>query len=388
MSQNDTTDALNQLIDKINQLTQDWLGQINETDALDALEAIKIEATGKKGTLSQAMRGLGSLSHEDRISAGKALNEVKANLNTALEAKFSDLRAAALAEKLASEQIDISLPAPRHATGHIHPITKTIEDICDIFQKMGFSVFEGPDIEDDYHNFEALNFSPEHPARQMHDTFYLKNPDTGEADQNWLLRTHTSPGQVRSMQSQDLPIRVIVPGRTFRSDSDITHTPMFHQVEGIVIDKTTHFGHLKGCLSDFCEAFFEIEQVPLKFRASYFPFTEPSAEVDIGYERKDGQLIFGGNKAWMEILGCGMVHPNVLRASGIDPDLYQGFAFGMGVERLAMLKYGIGDLRTFFDSDQHFLSHYGFSPFTPASGLTGLMRRLTLQQNHHKNGAE
>lgn len=368
--------SLSALINQITGLTESWLVQIEACDDLAALEVLKIEAMGKKGQLSVAMRGLGALSHDDRQEAGKALNEVKAKLGDALSSRLTLLEDQALGQKLQKERLDITMPSLRSEIGTQHPISKTIFEICEIFAKMGFSTVEGPDIEDDYHNFTALNFTADHPARQMHDTFYLVNEQTGVVDQNRVLRTHTSPGQVRTMKQQKPPIRVLVPGRTFRSDSDITHTPMFHQIEGLVIDKVTNFGHLKGCLKDFCAAFFEISEVPLRFRPSYFPFTEPSAEVDIGYSRKGNELIFGGKDAWMEILGCGMVHPNVLRMSGIDPEEYQGFAFGMGVERLAMLKYGIGDLRTFFDSDIRWLKHYGFSPFTPASGLNGLLRKL------------
>ena len=371
-----TEQSLEQLIDSLNKLVEDWLTKIKATDDLGVLEALRVEAMGKKGALSQAMRGLGALSHEERQEAGKALNGLKAQLSTALDEQFEGLKAAALENKLRQETMDVSLPPALPVIGKRHPITTVIEEIVTIFEKMGFSVAEGPDIDDDYHNFTALNFPAHHPARQMHDTFYLTDPATGKANEDRILRTHTSTGQVRTMEVQSPPFRVIVPGRTFRSDSDITHTPMFHQVEGMVIDKKTHFGHLKGCLRDFCADFFEIAEVPLKFRPSYFPFTEPSAEVDIGYRREGNNLVFGGTDSWMEILGCGMTHPNVLRMSGIDPDEYQGFAFGMGVERLAMLKYGIGDLRTFFDGDQRWLDHYGFSSLTTPSGITGVLRKL------------
>ncbi len=372
--------------------SKSYLSQIEKIDNLQDLEALRIDSLGKNSQLSLAMRKLGSFSHEQRQMAGQVLNRIKESLTLGLANRKAYLEDKALEARLASEQVDVTRPPQLFHTGTLHPISKTIEEICNIFAKMGFSVMEGPDIEDDYHNFTALNFPPDHPARQMHDTFYLCDPTAGEgkpvASQNYLLRTHTSPGQVRAMQSMELPIRVIVPGRTFRSDSDITHTPMFHQLEGLVIDKTTNFSHLKGCLKDFCGEFFEISQVPLRFRNSFFPFTEPSAEVDIGYRREGNGIIFGGNEAWMEILGCGMVHPNVLRLSGIDPEVYQGFAFGMGIERLSMLKYGIGDLRTFFDGDIRWQQHYGFSPFTSASGLAGLLKKRNLHEKTVQKGAK
>ncbi len=265
--------------------------------------------------------------------------------------------------------VDVSLPVRPEAQGLLHPISQTLDEVIAILGEMGFAVAEGPEIEDDFHNFGALNIPPEHPARQMHDTFYLSEKDDGS---RLVLRTHTSPVQIRTMETTKPPIRIIAPGRTYRSDSDITHTPMFHQVEGLVIDKTTHFGHLKGCLVEFCSAFFEVANVPLRFRPSYFPFTEPSAEVDILCSRDGNTLKFGEGNDWLEIAGSGMVHPNVLRACNIDPDEYQGFAFGIGLERLAMLKYGIPDLRTFFDADVRWLRHYGFRPLEVPTLLRGL----------------
>jgi phenylalanyl-tRNA synthetase alpha chain len=256
------------------------------------------------------------------------------------------------------------------AMGRIHPISQTIDEIIAIFGEMGFVVAEGPHIEDDFYNFTALNIPPEHPARQEHDTFYLPERADGS---RLVLRTHTSPVQVRTMLKQKPPIRIIVPGRTFRCDHDATHSPMFHQVEGLVIDRTTHMGHLKGCLIEFCRAFFDVDDLPVRFRPSYFPFTEPSAEVDIGCSREGGELKIGAGGSWLEILGSGMVHPQVLRNCGIDPDEYQGFAFGMGIERVAMLKYGIPDLRTMYDSDIRWLRHYGFVPLDIPSPVRGAL---------------
>jgi phenylalanyl-tRNA synthetase alpha chain len=275
----------------------------------------------------------------------------------------------ALDAVVAADRVDITLPVRPEREGRLHPISQTFDEIIAIFGEMGFAVAEGPDIEDDFHNFTALNIPPEHPARQMHDTFYLPEKEDGE---RLLLRTHTSPVQIRTMQSSEPPLRIIVPGRTYRCDSDMTHTPMFHQVEGLIVDETTHMGHLKGCLIEFCRAYFEVDDVPVRFRPSYFPFTEPSAEVDIGCSRAGGELKIGEGDDWLEILGCGMVHPKVLAACGVDPEKYQGFAFGMGIERIAMLKYGIPDLRTFFDADLRWLRHYGFVPLEVPTLLRGL----------------
>ena len=336
----------------------------------EQLDAARVAALGKKGTISGLMKTLGAMGPDERKAAGATLNAVRDEVAAALDAAKALLDGAALDARLARERIDVTLPARPEAQGRIHPISQTIEEITAIFAQMGFVVAEGPDIEDDFHNFTALNSPLEHPARQMHDTFYFgERPEGGRH----LLRTHTSPVQIRTMLSGKPPIRVLVPGRTYRCDSDMTHTPMFHQVEGLVIDETTHMGHLKGCLIEFVRAFFEVDDVPVRFRPSFFPFTEPSAEVDIGCSREGGELKIGPGAGWLEILGCGMVHPNVLKNCGIDPDRYQGFAFGMGVERVAMLKYGIPDLRTFFDSDLRWLRHYGFSALdipTLSGGLT------------------
>ncbi|MBT5110937.1 MAG: phenylalanine--tRNA ligase subunit alpha, partial [Rhodospirillaceae bacterium] len=287
----------------------------------------------------------------------------------ALESRRDALANVELDAALARDQVDITLSARPENEGRLHPISQTIDEIIAIFGEMGFVLAEGPDIEDDFHNFTALNIPPEHPARQMHDTFYLPEQPDGSRK---LLRTHTSSVQVRTMQNSEPPLRIIVPGRAFRCDSDMTHTPMFHQVEGLIVDKTVHMGHLKGCLIEFCRAYFETSDVPVRFRPSFFPFTEPSAEVDIGCSRQDGTLKIGAGDDWLEILGCGMVHPKVLDACGIDSSEYQGFAFGMGIERIAMLKYGMPDLRTFFDADMRWLRHYGFAPLEVATLLRGL----------------
>lgn len=350
-------------------LKAELLAEVAATDSLDALEAVRISALGKKGRITGQMKLLGGLDPESRRDAGQALNTVKDAVAAALEARKADLAQAALAARLEAERVDVSLPIRPQATGRIHPISQTIDEMIAIFADMGFEVAEGPDIEDDFHNFTALNMPPEHPARQMHDTFYLPDADDGTAR---VLRTHTSPVQVRTMRGQRPPIRVICPGRTYRSDYDMTHTPMFHQIEGLVIDEATHMGHLKGCLVEFCRAYFGIDDLPLRFRPSFFPFTEPSAEVDIGCSRKGGELKLGNHGDWLEILGCGMVHPKVLEMCGIDSTRYQGFAFGMGIERPAMLKYGIPDLRTFFDADLRWLKHYGFLPLDMPSLARGL----------------
>jgi len=346
------------------------LAAIAAAASLDGLEAARVAALGKKGTVSALMATLGAMSPDERKTAGARLNAVKDEVAAAIAAQKGKLEATALDAKLARERIDVTLPPRPERQGRIHPIPQVMEEIAAIFAQMGFKVAEGPDIEDDFHNFTALNIPAEHPARQMHDTFYFGERADGGRH---LLRTHTSPVQIRTMLAEKPPIRIIAPGRTYRCDSDMTHTPMFHQVEGLVIDKATHMGHLKGCLIEFVRTFFEVDDVPVRFRPSFFPFTEPSAEVDIGCSREGGELKIGPGKGWLEILGCGMVHPNVLRACNIDPDEYQGFAFGMGVERVAMLKYGIPDLRTFFDSDLRWLEHYGFAAEdvpTLSGGLT------------------
>ena len=338
---------------------------------LDALEQVRVGALGRKGSLTEAMKGLSGLGPDERRAAGQALNAAKDAVATAIEARKAALSRAALDTRLAAERIDVTLPARPQAAGTIHPISQVMDELMAIFGDMGFTVAEGPDIEDDFHNFNALNIPESHPARQMHDTFYL--PPAADS-RPMLLRTHTSPVQVRTMMAMPAPHRIIAPGRTYRCDSDMTHTPMFHQIEGLVIDKATHMGHLKGCLEDLCRTFFEVDDLPLRFRPSYFPFTEPSCEVDIGCSRAGGELRIGAGEGWLEILGAGMVHPNVLANCGLDANEWQGFAFGMGVERVAMLKYGIPDLRTFFDSDLRWLRHYGFACLDQPSLAQGLAR--------------
>jgi len=333
------------------------------------LEAVRVEALGKKGRITGLMKGLGGLDPEARKATGQALNEIKDAVAAAIEARKAALADSELDKRLAAESVDVTLPPRPERQGHIHPISQTIDEVVAIFGEMGFSVAEGSDTEHDFHNFTALNIPPDHPARQMHDTFYLPEKEDGS---QLVLRTHTSPVQIRTMEAVKPPIRILVPGRTYRSDSDMTHTPMFHQFEGLVVDETTHMGHLKGCLIEFCRAYFEIDDVPVRFRPSYFPFTEPSAEVDIGCSWEGGELTIGGGGSWLEILGCGMVSPHVLENCGIDSTRYQGFAFGMGCERIAMLKYGIPDLRTFFDADLRWLRHYGFVPLDVPSMAGGL----------------
>ncbi len=352
-------------------LSAKLLDSVTRAADLAALDQARVEAVGKKGELTQRMKMLGGMDPEARRAAGQALNVIKTEIEAAIAARQAELSRAARSAKLAAERVDDTLPAAPAAEGHIHPISQTLEELIQIFAEMGFTVAEGPEIESDFNNFTALNIPPEHPARQMHDTFYLSPASDGAAR---VLRTHTSPVQVRTMMSRKPPIRIIAPGRTYRSDYDMTHTPMFHQVEGLVIDETTHMGHLRGCLTEFLRAFFQIEDLPLRFRPSFFPFTEPSAEVDIGCSRKGGQLRLGNHGDWLEILGCGMVHPKVLENCGIDSTKYQGFAFGMGIERIAMLKYGIPDLRTFFESDIRWLRHYGFSFLDQPSLGLGLTR--------------
>lgn len=343
--------------DDLSPLKSELLAAVDAARDQAALEEARVNALGKKGRITELMKTLGALAPDVRKERGAALNVLKDEVAAAIDARQTQIAAAALQEKLARETVDVTLATRPQAEGRVHPISQTMDEIVTIFASMGFGVAKGPDIESDYYNFTALNIPPDHPARQMQDTFYL--PQTGEHPT--VLRTQTSPVQIRTMEKTKPPIRIIAPGRTYRCDYDMTHTPMFHQFEGLVIDENTHMGHLKGCLIDFLRAFFGIADLPLRFRPSYFPFTEPSAEVDIGCSRKGGELKLGNYGDWLEIGGCGMVHPNVLKNGGIDPDRYQGFAFGMGVERLAMLKYGIPDLRTFFDADVRWLKHYGFA---------------------------
>ncbi len=356
------------VLDDLNRLTEAATAEIEASASPEALEQVRIKYLGRRGSLSLFMRGLGRIAPEERPLWGNALNVAKDWLTDAISKRATELGRAALAERLAAERADVSLPVRFAGEGRIHPISQTIDEIVAIFGEMGFAVAEGPHIEEDFYNFTALNIPPEHPARQEHDTFYLPERADGS---RLVLRTHTSPVQIRTMLAEPPPIRIIVPGRTFRCDHDATHSPMFHQVEGLVIDRSTHMGHLKGCLIEFCRAFFGLDDLPVRFRPSYFPFTEPSAEVDIGCSRQGGRLEIGAGGDWLEILGSGMVHPNVLTNCGIDPAQYQGFAFGMGIERVAMLKYGIPDLRAFYDSDLRWLRHYGFLPLDIPSLVRG-----------------
>ena len=344
-----------------------YTAQIAQSSDLKSLDDIRVAALGKKGEVSKMMQGLGKMSIDEKKVMGPALNGLKRDITVLIESKKEALENEALDAALASETMDMSLPVGA-SSGTLHPVQQVMEEMAVIFSDMGFSVAEGPDIEDDFHNFTALNFPKGHPARDMHDTFFM-SADDGEEKK--VLRTHTSPVQIRTMIKDNPPIRIIAPGRTYRCDSDQTHTPMFHQVEGLVIDKGIHMGHLKGVLMDFVSAFFETD-VDVQFRPHHFPFTEPSAEMDVRYERVGSAIKIGQGEKWMEILGCGMVHPNVLRACGVDPDEYQGFAFGMGVDRLAMLKYGMPDLRDMFAADTRWLAHYGFNPLLQANLASGL----------------
>jgi phenylalanyl-tRNA synthetase alpha chain len=356
-------------------LEADLTGAVAAAGDLAALDAVRVAALGKTGSISSLLKSLGAMSPDERKTAGPVINGLRDRVAGLIAERKTALEARALEAQLAAERVDLTLPAPPRRKGSVHPTMQVFDELTAIFAEMGFAVAEGPDIEDDFHNFTALNFPPKHPAREMHDTFFFqpqKNED-GEDGQRMLLRTHTSPVQVRTMLSQKPPIRIIAPGRTYRKDSDQTHTPMFHQIEGLVIDTDIHMGHLKWTLETMIGRFFETDAVTSRFRPHHFPFTEPSAEMDIQCDRSGGELKIGQGSDWLEILGCGMVHPNVLKACGVDPDIYQGFAFGLGVDRLAMLKYGVPDLRDMFASDTRWLAHYGFSAFVapnPASGLS------------------
>jgi phenylalanyl-tRNA synthetase alpha chain len=336
------------------------------------LEAVRVAALGRHGSISALLKTLGTMSPDERKQQGAAINGVKDSVTAALAARKDALKALALDQRLNTETVDVTLPVrePPTEIGRVHPITQVVDELTAIFADMGFAIVEGPDIETYDYNFTKLNFPEGHPAREMHDTFYFNPKPDGS---RLLLRTHTSPVQIRTMLAKQPPIRVIIPGRTYRSDSDQTHTPMFHQVEGLVIDRGSHLGHMKWILQEFCKAFFEVDQVKMRFRPSFFPFTEPSLEVDVQCRRDKGEIRFGEGEDWLEILGCGMIHPNVMRNCGLDPDEYQGFAWGMGIDRIAMLKYGMPDLRAFFEADMRWLAHYGFRPLdfpTLAGGLS------------------
>ena len=356
---------------ELDTLKAELLETIASASDLLVLEEVRVGALGKKGRVSALMQRLGSMPPEERKSYGQAVNAVKVAVSEALEAKRATLARAATAAKLAGERVDVTLPVREGplAEGRIHPVSQVTEELSEIFADMGFSIAEGPDIETDFNNFTALNIPPEHPARQDHDTFYFAEGADGDRP---VLRTHTSPVQIRTMLAHKPPLRIIAPGRVYRCDSDQTHTPMFHQVEGLVIDEETHLGHLKWVLEEFCKAFFEVPEVKMRFRASHFPFTEPSMEVDIGYAKGGDEIRIGEGDQWLEILGCGMVHPNVLQAVDLNPNKYQGFAFGVGIDRLAMLKYGTPDLRAFFAGDLRWLKHYGFLPLSVPTLAGGL----------------
>ncbi|HYD24127.1 MAG TPA: phenylalanine--tRNA ligase subunit alpha [Croceibacterium sp.] len=345
-------------------LERDARARIAAAADLAALETLRVEYLGKQGSVSGLLKTLGAMGPDERQAKAPAIQGLRQAVADALAERKAAMEAAEIEARLASETLDLSLPAPEAPRGSVHPVSQVMDELAEIFADLGFSVATGPEIEDDWHNFTALNMPESHPARAMHDTFYFA--DAAENGGRMLLRTHTSPVQIRTMVSQGAPVRIIAPGRVYRSDSDATHTPMFHQVEGLVIDRDIHLGHLKWTLETFLKAFFERDDIVLRLRPSYFPFTEPSVEADVGFARKNGKRVLGGSgdapgHGWMELLGSGMVNRRVIEMSGLDPDLWQGFAFGVGVDRLAMLKYGMDDLRAFFDGDVRWLRHYGFS---------------------------
>ena len=342
--------------------------RIHSIKSKEDLQNLKTEFFGKNGQITNLFKNLGSLPVEKKKDFASSLNKLKDDLTNKIEEKNLDLENVEINNKLKDEKIDITLPVRPFRRGKIHPVSQVIDEISSIFSEIGFSVAEGPDVESEHNNFTALNTPEDHPARDMHDTFYL------EENKKILLRTHTSPVQIRTMLNEKPPFKIIVPGRTYRCDSDQTHAPMFHQLEGLHIDKNITMGHLKGCLDYFIKEFFEVKNIKMRFRPSHFPFTEPSAEVDIGYRLENGRIVIGEGDKWLEILGCGMVHPNVLRNVKVDPKHYQGFAFGMGIDRLAMLKYGINDLRAFFENDYRWLSHFGFDPLDVPTNYRGLSK--------------
>ena len=360
------------------QQVTDTLERLHSADSVDQVEAIRVEALGKQGWISQLMKTLGKMSPEERQQEAPRIQGLRTRVADAVEDRKAVLEAAALEERLASETLDLTLPAPATPKGSVHPVSQVMDELAEIFADLGFSVATGPEIEDDWHNFTALNMAETHPARAMHDTFYF--PDTDADGRRMLLRTHTSPVQIRSMVENGAPIRIIAPGRVYRSDSDATHTPMFHQIEGLVIDRDIHLGHLKWTLETFLKAFFERDDIVLRLRPSYFPFTEPSVEVDVGWKDVNGRRVLGGDgdapgHGWMELLGSGMVNRRVIEFAGLDSQEWQGFAFGVGVDRLAMLKYAMDDLRAFFDGDNRWLTHYGFSPFDQPTLSAGVGAR-------------
>jgi len=352
----------------IKKIKDEFLLKLKEDLDLNQVNQIKTDLFGKSGLISSQFKQLGRVSEGERKKFASDLNSVKDELQNLITTKINNIEITEINQKLEKEKIDITLPERPFVQGKIHPVSQVIDEISSIFSEIGFSVEEGPDIENEYNNFTALNTPDNHPARDMHDTFYL------DEKKELLLRTHTSPVQVRTMLNSKPPFKIIAPGRTYRSDSDQTHTPMFHQVEGLHIDKDINMGHLKGCLNYFIKEFFEVDKIKMRFRPSHFPFTEPSAEVDIAYEIKGGKIVIGEGDKWLEVLGCGMVHPNVLKNVKVNPKEFQGYAFGIGIDRLAMLKYGINDLRAFFDCDYRWLNHFGFDPIDVPTNYRGLSR--------------
>ena len=352
----------------LKKIKDEFLSKLKKKLNLSEINQIKSDLFGKNGIVSLQFKKIGTIAESDRKQFASDLNVIKDELQDLINLKINEIENIEINEKLEKEKIDITLPERPFVRGKIHPVSQTIDEISSIFSEIGFSVEEGPDVENEYNNFTALNTPDNHPARDMHDTFYL------DEKKDRLLRTHTSPVQIRTMLKDKPPFKIIAPGRTYRSDSDQTHAPMFHQVEGLHIDKDINMGHLKGCLNYFVKQFFEVDKIKMRFRPSHFPFTEPSAEVDIGYEMKDGKIIVGEGNQWLEILGCGMVHPNVLKNVKVDPTKFQGYAFGIGIDRLAMLKYGINDLRAFFDCDYRWLNHFGFDPLDVPTNYRGLSR--------------
>ncbi len=349
-------------------IKEEYISKLNQDIDLNQVNQFKIELFGKNGKISNEFKKMGSISAEARKKFASDLNAIKDEIQNLISKKIQEIEIQEINLKIKNEKVDVTLPERSFSQGRIHPVSQVIDEISSIFSEIGFNVEEGPDVENEYNNFSALNTPENHPARDMHDTFYL------DKNKEFLLRTHTSPVQVRTMVKGKPPFKIIAPGRTYRSDSDQTHSPMFHQVEGLHIDKNINMGHLKGCLNYFIKEFFEVDKIKMRFRPSHFPFTEPSAEVDIGYEVKDGKIVIGEGNKWLEILGCGMVHPNVLKNVKVDTLKYQGYAFGIGIDRMAMLKYGINDLRAFFETDYRWLNHFGFDPLDVPSSYRGLSR--------------
>ena len=352
----------------LKKIKDEFLLRLKKNLNLSEINQIKSELFGKNGLISSQFKKIGTISESERKKFASDLNSIKDEFQDLINSKINEIENSEINKKLEKEKVDITLPERTFVRGKIHPVSQTIDEISSIFSEIGFSVEEGPDVENEYNNFTALNTPDNHPARDMHDTFYL------DENKEKLLRTHTSPVQIRTMKKDKPPFKIIAPGRTYRSDSDQTHAPMFHQVEGLHIDKDINMGHLKGCLNYFIKEFFEVDKIKMRFRPSHFPFTEPSAEVDIGYRIEGGKIIIGEGNEWLEILGCGMVHPNVLKNVKVNPKQYQGYAFGIGIDRLAMLKYGINDLRSFFECDYRWLNHFGFDPLDVPTNYRGLSR--------------